>query len=151
MYALEQAVLSSPGQPLTPQQAQKADSIDKLRTQARLSAEKKCRKLRTGKVEYSPDTMAPGKELCFWQAALARKQGAKVHSLLWQSLKKAAKVTTPTKDLTFDDINQFIKSASDWYREAKKQAPTNRETYLDTLPPKIRTRYLRVEAQCWQG
>ena len=116
-----------------------------------LGAEKKCRKLRTGKVDYSPETMAPGKELRFWRASLARKQGAKIHSRLWQSLKKAANVTIPTKDLSFDDINQFIKSASDRYREAKKQAPSNRETYLDTLPIKIRTRYLRVESQRRQG
>ena len=63
IFALEQSVLANPDQPLTPAQIREANTIDNLRKQAMLGAEKKCRKLRMGNIPYSLETATIGNEI----------------------------------------------------------------------------------------
>jgi hypothetical protein len=63
IFALEQSVLANPDQPPTQAQASKANAIDNLCTQAMLGAEKKCHKLRMGKMPYSLATATVGNEI----------------------------------------------------------------------------------------
>ena len=49
----------APGSPLTAAQAVEANAIDSLRTHAMLTAERQCRKLKMGRVSFSPATELP--------------------------------------------------------------------------------------------
>jgi hypothetical protein len=69
-FALEAEVLASGGARLTEAQAREAEAIDNIRTQCMLSAEKQCRKFRTGEVDFSPTTAMPAREMRYWFAAI---------------------------------------------------------------------------------
>jgi hypothetical protein len=116
-----------------------------------LGAEKKCRKLCTGKVPYSPKVAMIGSEICYWDAILNHILKKPVNARTLKSLKKAAGVTMVTRHLSIDQVNKLSWDACKRYREAKANAPTHRQNHLDSLPPKQRNRYLRVEEQRWQG
>ena len=60
----------SVGVPLTPAQAIEADAIDALRTAAMLTAECHCRKLKMGRVSFSPAMELPKCHLIFWSLAI---------------------------------------------------------------------------------
>ena len=57
--------------------------IDNKRVDIALQAEKKCRKLCTGKVPYAPeDIQRLGREICLWSMIIQKKGGRKVSSKL---------------------------------------------------------------------
>ena len=54
---------------------QELNKIDELRTQLVLRAERKCRKLKTGEVPFSPDNVQHhGKEIRLWSMIIQKKQ-----------------------------------------------------------------------------
>ena len=61
------------GVPLSPGQIQEAEALDVIRTKCMLRAEKKCRKLRMGRVDFSPTVAQCLKRIAFWDVAISRK------------------------------------------------------------------------------
>ena len=57
---------TSYGVPLTAQQAQEAEAINCLRTRCMLKAEKRCRKLRMGRIDFSPKLAKYLNQIAFW-------------------------------------------------------------------------------------
>ena len=135
------------GTPLTEAQTLEADAIDTLRTKCMLQAEHKCRKLHMGGVQFSPALDTLLKQLAFWECAITRRRGLPIRPELWTRKKRAAQITTPTKNLSLDDMLQNLKSTKKAYREAKKNHDSLRIAFIDTLSPKDRDRLKRVEAQ----
>ena len=62
------------GTPLTTEQKQEADAIDVIRTKCMRKAEKKCRKLKMGMVDFSPDVALPLREIMFWDIVQMKMQ-----------------------------------------------------------------------------
>ena len=151
LFALERSVLANPDDSLTPEQAKEANAIDNLRTQCMKGAEKKCRKLRTGKVPYSPKVAMIGSEIRYWDAILNRILKKPTNARTLKRLKKKAGVTTTTSHLSIEQVKDLSWDARTRYREAKSNAPTHRRSHLESLPPKQRNHYLRVEEQRRQG
>ena len=85
------------GTPLTKQQAEEAEKIDSLKTQAMLKAEHQCRKLKMGAVSFSEAVAIPLKLIAHWELVLRRKRNVKLSSCLLKRKKKAAGVTTSTR------------------------------------------------------
>ena len=144
-YALETKVIQSGGAPLTEAMAKEANAIDNLRTQAMLSAERQCRKFRTGEVDYSPATAGPAREMRFWHTSIRKRQGLRVHYDKWKRLKRAAGIFTPTSHLSVTEMEAKFKEARLRYFRAKPNHKQHRLSYLDTFAPKERDRYKRVE------
>ena len=78
------------GIPLTIAQATEADAIDALKTKCMLKAEKKCRSLKMGGVDFSEATEQPRRCIRFWELAIKRRQGKRVSSRHWARRKKKA-------------------------------------------------------------
>ena len=135
------------GQPLTPAQAQEADAIDYLKTKAMKKAEKTCRKLRMGRVDFSLATESPRRRISFWALALKRKQNKRVSSRLWRRKKRKAKVTELVGPLTTQDIQDRLTQARLDCRAAKKRHKEERVAFLESLPKKDRQRFIQTEQQ----
>ena len=150
---------TSYGVPLTAQQAQEAEAIDCLRTRCMLKAEKKCRKLRMGRVDFSPKLAKYLNQMAFWDVAIARRElkeksraarrrdRRKISSILWRRKKKAAKITKSTKDMSLPDMRAARRKAKSKYIKTKQNHRNHRKTFLKTLPKKDRDRLLRHERQ----
>jgi hypothetical protein len=107
LFALEKSILANPDDSLTPEQAKEANTMDNLRTQCMLGAEKKCRKLCTGKVPYSPKGVMIGSEICYWDAILDRILKKPVNARTLKRLKKAAGVTMITRHLSIEQVKDL--------------------------------------------
>ena len=148
-FSLEAKVLAK-GE-MTPALAQLANRIDDVRTDMMLHAEKKCRKLRMGAVQFSEATQEPRNRINFWKIALQRKYGKPTSSRHWSRAKKKAKVAVRVVTLTIDAIHELLHQAFVDYKEAKKKDGDSRRTYLENLPSKDAARILRTEEQRRQG
>jgi hypothetical protein len=136
-----------PDLPLDPAQIAEAESIDKLRTQGMLYAEKHCRKLNMGAVDFSLNTEGPRNEISFWRIAIRRRRGIRVRSRLWKRRKVAARIKAPTKQMSLDDMYKELRACVKRYREAKKHCKDSRLAFIETFDPKQRKRILRGEEQ----
>ena len=145
---------------MSPQQCQEANAIDTLRTKCGLCAEKKCRKLKMGAVDYSLEMARHVKQIAFWDIAISRrypeagrsrrKKRSKRHSTsfapsrpapqissrLWQRKKKAANVKISTRHMSPLDMQEERWKAKKDYKEAKKNSSELRLQFLETLDPK---------------
>ena len=129
----------TPGQPLTPNQANLADGIDVLKTRYMLKAEKKCRKLRMGKVDFSEDTEKPRRQATFWSIAIRRRLNIPVSSRLWRRLKQKAAMHQSIQSMSLDDLRQAQTKALKEYRLAKKHHKQHRKKFLTQIVPQRQT------------
>ena len=143
-FQLEQS--TTYGQPLTPAQRIEADAIDTLRTRCMLQAERRCRKLKMGHMEFSKAISDPLKCIDFWDCAIKRRRKLKVSSRLWHRKWKAAKIDYPIRTLSLQDLINKEKEAVKDYRAAKKKHEEHRLSFLDTLAPKDRKRLKEHES-----
>ena len=61
----------------------KLATLDRLRSEIVLRAERKCRKLRTGQVPFAPEEVQRyGMEIRLWSMVIAKKSGKKVSTRL---------------------------------------------------------------------
>ena len=148
------------GQSLTGAQRHEAEAIDFMRTKFMNMAEKRCRKLKMGMVDFSPAVAQPLRELAFWDIAIRRrypkewkdkrgrtKKQKGVSSKLWRRKKAAAKITEKTGHLSKEQMERKRRKAKRAYLKAKKKHKALRRGFLDTLPPKDRERLKRHERQ----
>ena len=144
------------GVPLTEAQRQEADAIDFLRTKCMLYAERKCRKLRMGAIQFSPELAQAIKELAFWDVAIRRKfptlrpdgtPRPQISSNLWRRKKKAAGIKQTTGHMTKEEMQEAYRAAKTRYKEAKANHEELRTKFIDTLPAKDRERLRRHEEQ----
>ena len=144
-FQLEREVTA--GIPLTPDQILRANNIDRDRTHAMLKADKKCRKMYMGAVEFSNAVDLPVKQIEFWDLAIKRRKGLKISQRLYDRHKRKALIKDPTRNMTLDQLFQAQRQARAVYNIAKTKDHDSRLAFLDHLPPKARDRLLRTEAQ----
>ena len=148
---------TSYGVPLTPAQAQEAEAIDVMRTKCMLKAEKKCRKLKMGMVDFSPEIAQSLNMLAFWDVAIKRRlqvqnttntsPKARISLSLWHRKKKKAGITRQVGLMTLADMQLERNKAKQDYKKHKKEHKQLRRKFLDMLTPKDCDRLKRTEQQ----
>ena len=137
-----------------------------------LKAERKCRKLKMGLVDFSPTMAKLLNQISFWDIAIRRRiQRAKhiqdghrydqannshaprpdkppqMSSRLWRRKKKAAGITLQTRHITLDEMRDHRAKAKKEYLRLKPSHADLRASFLKTLPTKDAERLLRHEEQ----
>ena len=142
------------GTPLTTEQKQEADAIDVIRTKCTRKAEKQCRKLKMGMVDFSPDIALPLREIIFWDIAIRRRKlrtsedaMGKVSPKLWKRLKKRAQIHGPIGHMTLEELYEKRKEAKAKYKQAKKNHKKLSIKFIETFDPKEREGLKRTEKQ----
>jgi hypothetical protein len=137
-----------PNIPLTPGQVQEIEAIDHMKTICMRRAEKQCRKLKTGEVAFSEDTIKPIRQIAWWSIAIRRRQGQYVQATLWERRKKEAGAQQlRISDISLQEMYARRRIAVKAYREAKKKHEESRIKHIQSMPEKERKRLLRVERQ----
>jgi hypothetical protein len=125
---------------MTPDQIREYKTIDKIRRNHVRSAEKRCRKLRTGNVPYSDTLQTSRNKIQAFSLLLKFKRGLKVSSrLLSRSLKKAG-IPTTTKANSIIVIQDELKVEYKHYYSLKKTSKELRETHLERLASAMATK-----------
>jgi len=125
-----------PGWPLTKAQCDKANTIDDLRTKCMKKAERKCRHLHMGAVQFSLKTEQPHRRIRFWTLALRQRLKIKVNPSLWMQAKKKAKVEVMVNTLSLTDIKAELTGARKDYHAAKKDHKGARLKFIENFKEK---------------
>ena len=117
---------------LNPVQQIEYERIDKLRVQCLLQAEKKCRKFKTGNIEFSPTIQHQRNLIRFWKLILKRQQGHRIDTKYltrWErKLHLQHTFSTP-----LSTIKSNIKEAYSKYQTLKKEHSTLRDEWIEQL------------------
>ena len=118
--------------PLAAAEADEWESIDTLRIQGMLQAEKQCRKLRQGTIAWSPELQQSINTVTAWQLVCRSLRGVKVNSkFLHRSCAQAGIPAAPRSTLT--DAQTALSQAYVEYKRVKKGSDTLRQTWLEGL------------------
>ena len=101
--------------PISGSQAAELNKIDRLRRDGMLHAEKKCRKLHMGNVEFSDEVNKRGKIMSLWKLVIRLKEGRIISR---SKIKRMAKSCGITCSLSIS-----VEEAKTNYSKAKKRLP----------------------------
>jgi Reverse transcriptase (RNA-dependent DNA polymerase) len=116
--------------PLTQEQAEEFDYLLKYHDQAAKLAEKRCRKLHTGKQAWTPQYTKNRDTRLFWIRLLGHRTGKKVDSRYLQRLAKKAGIVQPLCTLTVVRAMQGIKAANAICAAYAKHPEQERERFM---------------------
>ncbi len=120
------------GTTLTREQQQEYESIDALCVQGMNLAEKKCRKLRMGTIEWSPDLAQSRARIAAWNALIRARLHVKISSrLICRLLKKAG--LGPVCHITLEQAKINLKAEYKTYSGLKSKSSTLRTSFLEHL------------------
>jgi hypothetical protein len=116
------------GSTLEPHLQRLYERIDQKRNEGVLYAERRCRKIRMGKVPFSEKVQAASTIVDALSLQLSKLQGRKTSSRLIQQ-----KAKLPYTALSIDECKSLRKQAIKRYIELKKQGPELRKTFMEQL------------------
>jgi hypothetical protein len=117
--------------PLSLEEQQQYEELDKLRCVGVAQAEKKCRKLRMGNVDFSPTVQLYMRAIRAWNLLIKKAKGLKVSSrMLARSLCKA-NLTSQTRSLGLPALEDNLKQAYTIYYTSKGNASSLRGSALE--------------------
>jgi hypothetical protein len=127
-FALEQEIDG----PLTDAQMAKYEALDKLRSMIAKQAERKCRRLKMGKVCWTPEYKMALLKHRFWVLILKRHKGCKVGR---KYLKRVAKQAGYSERINEPLLSALQEADEAWaaYKKVKKKATSLRGKFLDDL------------------
>ena len=117
--------------PLTKAQIDEIEELDKIRSLGMIMAEKGCRKLRMGKVHWSPELQKARDKITYLKLSLSRWAGCKIGAKLLMRLARSLGVNC--KKWEDKKLHEALDEANKAYRAIKKDHRKLRETYLDDL------------------
>lgn len=122
---------------LTTSQIEELETIDTQRTTAMLAAETKCRKLRLGKVPYSPQLIHHALSINFWKLQLKKHKGHNVSSRLLQRKRHQAQIPPQSfSDLSIHDIQLHIQHhRRQWNQKKRKLSNYGKNFWMKRLSP----------------
>ena len=123
------------GYELTESQQKELELMDKIRIEAMVHAEAKCRKLKMGGVAWSPDLQTHKDELSLWECAFRIKVLKAKISIreLKRRENKCEYTGTPILDMSIEQIKQNRKQARKDAYTCSKDADTRRQTFMVEL------------------
>ena len=115
--------------PLSPTQVTMIQTLDKVRAEGMRFAEKRCRKLCMGEVDFSPAVIQAGRILDLWRLVWRRKRGYRVGSTRIRRLARRAQISRPLS-VTTAEAEQRFREAGRAYRQLKPRASVLRYEFL---------------------
>ena len=119
--------------PLIPHLQAKMDSIDSLCQQGMLLANRKCRKLPTGAITWSPLVQKARDLVEIWGLLLKKKEGRRISSCLLSRGMACHHLVFQVQDITITHIIEKKKEALKEYCLLQKSSVTFCQTYLEEL------------------
>ena len=122
---------NSIGDTITQDQIKEYEEILWIRHQCLIYADKHCRMIRRGQVEYSPTIKIDRLRIELWQGVIKKKKGLKFSS---RKIRRLAKQVGETEvlDITLEEAMGREEAAQVVYWKHKKQSATLRKTFLQT-------------------
>jgi len=119
--------------PLQPHLQLEMQSIDSLRRLGMLLADRKCRKLPTGAIAWSPTVQRARDLVEIWGLLLKKKEGRRVSSRLISRGMARHHLMFRVRDITISQIIDNKKAALKAYHSLKQSSTVLRQTYLEEL------------------
>jgi hypothetical protein len=113
-------------------EAQIWEKLDRILLQIRLRAERKCRKLRTGCVQWSPEFAVLNASKQFWYLANKKVSGLKVDTKYFKRVARAANLNPMVLGRP-DIIYAKLQEATERVREYKRDHANKRNSWLENL------------------
>jgi hypothetical protein len=140
------AIYKEASGPLSAAQQKRLESINKVKSDAMVHAEKQCRTLCMGEVDYSPDLNTVRGQRSCWQMIVRKRSGQKVSTEKILRVAKAVGIVgNPLHtSITLREAKRSLKAADEEYRRLKANAPMMRQEFLkgrvkdETLSEKAR-------------
>ncbi len=119
--------------PLSPALATEYKKLDNIRCTITCQAEKQCRKLRKGQVDFSPELQQASRQIAAWSLMRKKALGKKVSSrLISRSLKKA-NLSPSIHSFSKEQIKAALKTAFTTYYTVKNNHRDHRLSHLESL------------------
>lgn len=145
---------------LSPQQQQQLEALDNQKTEILRHAEKKCRQLCMGEIDFSPALEQARKLRALWHLVWKRKTGRKVSLQYIRKLARSLQVRTPLSCTEQEAATRRHKAAetyallkphggmyrSDWLRERKQDTGLS-ETARKQATAQLRNEDIREDAR----
>ena len=116
---------------LTEAQKKEYEDLDKIKTWAMEQAEKSCRKLKLGKIQWSPKLQRARDKIYYYSLSKRKILGRKVSSYLLRRLSK--KTSCIAIHLNLEQIEEKINAAYKEYKNLRKEATKLRESFIEEL------------------
>ena len=120
------------GSPLTTDQAKEYEELDNIRESGMIHAEKHCRKLRMGKVQWSPAMQQARDTITFWTLIRRRLKKCKVGARRIVRLKKKLGLKENTH-LPLKEVEAKLVKARERYKICKQNDKVLRRDFLESL------------------
>jgi Reverse transcriptase (RNA-dependent DNA polymerase). len=127
IYERFDQLMISPSSGLLPTEVLQFESLDKEITAAMELSERKCRKLNTGEVKWSPLYQKACDRVTYWHMVQKEAEGGRINVRKLRSLRK--KLGLQRKDYTLPEISSKVKEAIQNRKKCKKYAPELQAEY----------------------
>lgn len=122
--------------PMSQQDIDKFEALDKLRTQGLKQAERKCRKLKMGHTPWSPELSEARKAIVYWQLSLRQKSNKKVNIKKIIRLAKTLKIIHD-KSWSKEYLKEKKDEAIKGWKKLVENAEKIREKWLEDLSDQL--------------
>jgi len=111
---------------------QMLNKIDESITNLIKHTERKCRKLKSGMVPFTPQINEAGKEINVWNNVIRKKKGCNISSTYIKQIVKKSGINMPMK-LTVEDFIKERQLATKKYKRLKRNAKQSRIQFIQEL------------------
>ena len=109
------------------------DTIDKLLTQGKIAAERRCRKLHMGQKAYSPSLSKASKSAILWGKIIQKINRKKIKHSTIRKLMEITGIQIDISSLTLEQAQHHKGQATRQYKTISRTATQLRSTWLATL------------------
>jgi len=109
------------------------EELDALRCEATALAERKCRKLRTGQVAFSPELNLSRFKIKAWLLLIDKYKKREVSSRFLKRTLKRANLSNKMRSLSEEELQERLKDEYKLYYQLKGEAGELRMTALENL------------------
>jgi hypothetical protein len=119
--------------PLSPEDQQQYEQLDKLRCEGVIQAERKCHKLHMGQVAYSPTVQFHICSINAWNLLIKKAKGLKVSSRMLSRAVKKSNLIPTVRSMGLAFLEEELKLGYQRYYAAKGNAASLRDSFIDIL------------------
>jgi hypothetical protein len=113
----------------TPAQRETLERLDRVRADGMRYAEKKCRKLSMGMVDFSPEVDQARKRRWIWKQVVKLREGKQVGTYLIKRKARQCGISCPLS-VTLAQAKENFRLADEAYDKLKQEAPLLRQEFL---------------------
>ena len=125
------------------------DSLDRTKTDVMTASEKRCRKLRMGEIDFSPQVSQLKQTRDTWALIVRRPRGKRVSSSLIKRRAKSSGIRRPLSRTLMEAEQEYKQAVKSW-EAVKPQAPLLRREFLKEVAKKIAKRERKDETAVYR-